>query len=72
VIADEVTKRIIAAYEAGALVRRCAWCDRVEIDVEWVLAPKSALLAIDAKNTVTHGICPVCAANPPPQPAADR
>jgi hypothetical protein len=71
VIADEVTKRILAAYEAGALVRICAWCNRVEIDGEWVLAPKGALLAIDAENTVSHGICPVCAANPPPQSADD-
>jgi hypothetical protein len=59
--ADEVTRRILATYEAGDLVTICAWCRRVEIDGAWLLAPRAALTAIDAQFTLTHSICPVCA-----------
>ena len=60
--ADEVTRRILATYEAGDLVTICAWCRRVEIDAEWLLAPRAALTAIDAQYTLSHSICPGCAA----------
>ena len=40
--AGEVTRRILAAYEAGGLVTMCAWCRRVELDGEWFLAPRQA------------------------------
>jgi hypothetical protein len=59
--ADEVTRRILATYEAGDLVTICAWCRRVEIDDEWLLAPRAALTAIDAEFTLSHSICPECA-----------
>jgi hypothetical protein len=59
--ADEVTRRILATYEAGNMVTICAWCRRVEIDDEWLLAPRAALTAIDAQFTLTHSICPSCA-----------
>ena len=59
--AGEVTRRILAAYEAGDLITMCAWCQRVEIDGKWVLAPRAALAAIDAPNTLSHSICPGCA-----------
>ncbi len=59
--ADEVTRQILATYEAGDLVTICAWCRRVEIDGEWLLAPRAALTAIDAPFTLSHSICPVCA-----------
>jgi hypothetical protein len=59
--AGEVTRRILATYEAGDLVTMCAWCRRVEIDGEWLLAPRAALTAIDAEYTLTHSICPGCA-----------
>jgi hypothetical protein len=61
-VADEVARRILATYEAGDLITMCAWCRRVEIDGEWVLAPRAALTAIDAKYTLSHSICPACAA----------
>ena len=61
-IAGEVTRRILEAYEAGDLITMCAWCRRVEIDSEWVLAPQAALTAIDARYTLSHSICPGCAA----------
>ena len=61
--ADEVTRRILATYEAGDLVTMCAWCRRVEIDGEWLLAPRAALTAIDAQFTLSHSICPACAAS---------
>ena len=59
--ASEVTRRILATYEAGGLVTMCAWCRRVEIDDEWVLAPRQALSAIQARYTLSHSICPMCA-----------
>ena len=59
--ADEVTRRILATYEAGDMVTICAWCRRVEIDGDWLLAPRAALTAIDAQFTLTHSICPACA-----------
>jgi hypothetical protein len=39
----------------------CAWCRRIEIGGEWLLAPRAALSAIDAPNTLSHSICPRCA-----------
>jgi len=61
VVASEVTKRILANYEAGDLITICAWCARVEVDGEWVLAPHAALEAIDSRYTLSHSICPACA-----------
>jgi hypothetical protein len=69
-VAGDVTRRILATYEAGDLVTICAWCRRVEIDGEWVLAPRAALTAIDALYTLSHSICPTCAvaaASPSPE-----
>jgi hypothetical protein len=68
--ADEVTRRILATYEAGDLVTICAWCRRVEIDGEWLLAPRAALTAIDAPFTLSHSICPACAGTGGEVPAA--
>jgi hypothetical protein len=62
VLASEVTKRILATYDAGELITMCAWCRRIEIDGEWLLAPKAALTAIDSLYTLSHSICPECAA----------
>jgi hypothetical protein len=39
----------------------CAWCRRVEIDGEWLLAPRAALTAIHARYTLSHSVCPDCA-----------
>ncbi len=72
--ADEVTRRMLATYEAGDMVTMCAWCRRVEIDGEWLLAPRAALTAIDAQFTLSHSICPDCAAGgreAPREPVAD-
>ena len=60
VVASEVTKRMLADYEAGDLVTMCASCWRVEVDGDWVLAPRAALAAIDSRYTLTHSICPDC------------
>jgi hypothetical protein len=48
-------------YEAGELVTVCAWCERVEIEGEWVLTPRAAVTAIDSQYTLSHSICPACA-----------
>lgn len=70
-LADEVTARILGSYEAGDLITMCAWCRRVEIDGAWVLAPRAALTAIDARYTLSHSICPECAlVRVPERPAA--
>jgi hypothetical protein len=53
---------MLAAYEAGDLIIVCAWCKRVTIDGEWFLAPQAALTAIDSPRTLSHSICPRCAA----------
>ena len=63
-VAGEVTRQVLAAYDSGDLITMCAWCRRIEIDGEWVLAPRAALTAIDALYTVSHSICPECAARP--------
>ena len=55
-------RRILATYEAGDLISTCAWCERVAIGGEWVLAPRAAISAIDSRFTLTHSICPQCAA----------
>jgi hypothetical protein len=64
VVAGEVTRRILSTYEAGEMITMCAWCRRVEIDGEWVLAPRAALTAIDATYALSHSICPECAVTP--------
>ena len=61
-VPDEVTRRVLARYEAAEMITSCAWCRRVTLDGEWPLAPRAALLAIDTQNTLTHSICPSCAA----------
>lgn len=69
VIAADVTRSILDAYEAGDLITMCAWCRRVEIGDEWLLAPRAALTAIDARYTLSHSICPACALVRPAQVA---
>lgn len=59
--AGDVTRRILTVYESGGLITMCAWCRRVEIDGEWLPAPRAALTAIDAIYTLSHSICPTCA-----------
>jgi hypothetical protein len=61
----EVMRTILARYEAGELISRCAWCGRVAIDGEWLVAPHAALTAIDAPRALSHSICPTCAARQP-------
>ena len=61
---SEVANRIFATYEEGNLITACAWCNRVEIDAEWHLAPHTALAAIEERYTLSHSICPVCALGP--------
>ena len=65
-VAGEVTRRILARYESGGLITMCGWGRRVEIDGEWLLAPRAALTAIDARYTLSHSICPRCAVVQPP------
>lgn len=69
-VASEVTKRILATYEAGELITMCAWCQRIEIEGEWLLAPRAALTAIDSLFTLSHSICPACAVVRVDQPPA--
>lgn len=64
-----MTKFILATYEAGDLITMCAWCRRVRVDGEWLLAPRAALTAIDAHFTLSHSICPECAAMEADRPA---
>ena len=59
---DEVTRRVLARYEAAEMITACAWCRRIDVDGEWPLVPRAALSAIDQQNSLTHTICPSCAA----------
>jgi hypothetical protein len=68
-IADDVTRRILARYEAGEVIVACGWCRRVDFDGDWHLAPSAAMAAVD-QFTFTHGICPPCYARAFPEPAA--
>jgi hypothetical protein len=61
-VADDVTRRILASYEAAELITSCAWCRRVEFHDAWQLAPRAALTAIDEELTLSHGVCPSCRA----------
>jgi hypothetical protein len=63
---DDVTRQILARYEAGELIIVCAWCRRVGFDDDWQRVPRAALAAIDEQLTLTHSICPSCSAAPPP------
>jgi hypothetical protein len=60
VVADDVTRSMLSVYEAGGLITMCAWCQRVVLGGEWARAPQLALTAIDARNSLSHGICPAC------------
>jgi hypothetical protein len=60
-VANEVTRSILTTYEVGDLITTCAWCSRVEIEGDWFVAPRTALIAIDAPYTLSHSICPACA-----------
>ncbi len=60
--ANEAMRRIFTAYELGDLITTCGWCDRVELAGEWVPPPRAALTAIDASLSLSHSICPHCAA----------
>lgn len=58
--AGEVTRRMLATYEAGNFITLCGWCKRVEIDNAWHPTPLMALAAIDDSYSITHSICPAC------------
>jgi hypothetical protein len=70
VFEGEVTAHILAISDAGALIPMCAWCERIRLDDEWVQPPRVALDAIDVRNSVSHTICPDCAAAHTPKPAS--
>jgi hypothetical protein len=60
VLHDQIIARVIAIYEAGELVRLCAWCGRVSLDDDWFPMPQVALDAIDVPNSTSHTVCPDC------------
>jgi len=50
------------AFERGNLIVQCAWCRSVRLGVKWVVASPSVFSAIDAGPSLSHSICPGCAA----------
>ena len=62
----DVFAHMLETYETGELVSVCAWCNRVEIDGEWVRTNRLALAAVDGRSTLSHSICPECAAKQSP------
>ena len=69
-VPDEVTRRVLARYEAAELITSCAWCLRVTFDGDWPLMPRAALAAIDQQHSLTHSVCPSCATRLAPRAAA--
>lgn len=61
-VADDVTREVLARYEAGSLIVACAWCRRIAVDDVWQRVPRAALAAIDERHTLSHSICPSCSA----------
>jgi hypothetical protein len=59
---SEMAERVLALFEAGVLIPMCAWCERINLDDEWLRPPRLALAAIDVPNALSHTICPSCAA----------
>jgi hypothetical protein len=57
---------------ASELLVRCAWCERIKMDDEWVeVAEVQAMrLTRNARLQHSHGICPDCFAKltPPDRP----
>ena len=49
------------AREGSALICRCAWCERVQLDQGWCTPPELPPLRALAER-VSHGICPDCIA----------
>ncbi len=49
-------------FERGGVIVACAWCDRICVEGAWGYAPIGALEAIDGRQTLSHSICPHCAA----------
>ena len=63
---SEVTAHILAISDAGSLIPMCAWCERIRLDDGWVQPPRVALASIDVRYSVSHTICPACAAEHSP------
>jgi hypothetical protein len=59
---SDVVAHVVKMSDAGVLIPMCAWCERIELDGEWVQPPRGALDVIDVRNAVSHSICPSCAA----------
>ena len=64
----EVFDKIWEAYETGSVLLACAWCNRVRIGEEWLEPEKGVLSTIDERMTISHSICPPCAASRPLTP----
>jgi hypothetical protein len=46
-----------------AVIVRCAWCERIKVDGEWVdTAEVQAMRKPPAERPHSHGICPDCLA----------
>jgi len=53
---DEMLKRAAGADEWTRVVRRCAWCQRVENE----RGEYTTLVALSPTTVVTDGMCPAC------------
>jgi hypothetical protein len=49
--------------ERRRLVKRCAWCGRIELGDHWTSTTElPALLPREVRDRISHGICPDCLA----------
>ena len=70
---NEFREHIWEVAEAGGLLTACSWCGCVRVHDEWVVPPVGALSTIDERSTLSHSICPRCAAGAQPAlPRAER
>jgi hypothetical protein len=59
---NEIRAHIWKVAETGGLLTACSWCGCVLVRGMWVVAPPGVLLTIDEPMTLSHSICPRCAA----------
>jgi len=70
VLVDDVARRrtlaawLREAYETDAMLVRCAWCDSIKADHEWLqleaLSDSQVWIVRQLRDRASHGICPIC------------
>jgi hypothetical protein len=63
----DLARALQAAHREGAILVRCAWCDRLRIGEEWLhleaIGRGQQLITSTIRDNASHGICPTCLAH---------